>query len=95
MFVERLAIPDAALHELRPVWNDNGRIGSLRQQGPQVWMMPAQFVARAIAMLANALAKSFYLRRQLFARHLLEIVVHAVILPERMCWQVRSSAIVG
>jgi len=94
LLVERLAIADAALHELRPVGNDDGRIGSFGQQRPQVWVMPAKFVACAVAMFSNALAKAFYLCQQLFVRHLLEIVVHAVILSERMCWEAQSLAMI-
>src|SRR5262245_40031315 len=40
-------------------------------------MMPAQLVARAVAMFSNALTKSPDFRLELFARHLVEVVVHA------------------
>jgi hypothetical protein len=39
-------------------------------------MVPAKFMQRAIAVLANAAAESSNLCDKLLARHLLEIVVH-------------------
>src|SRR4030095_16374032 len=41
-------------------------------------MVPAQLVARAVAMLANPLAQLFDLGYKLLTRHLLEIVIHLI-----------------
>ena len=55
LLVERLTIPYAAAEELRPIGDDRQWIRLLGQQRPQSRMMPAQFVARAVAMPANTL----------------------------------------
>ena len=83
LFVQRLAIPDTALHELWPIGDDWDGIGSLRQQGPQVGVMPTEFMAGAVPVFANAHPQTLDFRHQLFARHLAKVIIHAAIVPRR------------
>jgi hypothetical protein len=76
LLVERLAIADAALQELRPIGNDRHGIGSLWQERPKLGMMPAQLVAGAVPVRANGPPQPFDFGHQLVARHLVEFEVH-------------------
>src|SRR5690349_10547066 len=77
LLVERLAIPDATPHELRPLRHYRNRIGLFGQQPPQCWMMPAQLVQRAVAVLADTLTQLPDLFDQLLTGHLFQVIVHA------------------
>ena len=88
--VERLAIADAAAHELRPVRNHRLRIGLSRGSSDQkLRMVPAQLVPGAVAMCANGLpqpsrcTRMAWRRRftssiQLIAVQAMKIFVHGV-----------------
>ena len=67
LLVERLAVAQAASQKLRPARDGRHRIGPLRQQPPQRWMMPAEVVSRAVAMLADPRAQPLCLDHQLLA----------------------------
>jgi hypothetical protein len=43
--VERLAIPDAATQELRPLGDGRQRGSPFREKIPELWMMPAEVVS--------------------------------------------------
>src|SRR5262245_37380569 len=75
--VERPAVADAAGQELRPRRDLRLWIGLLGQEPPQGRMMPAQVLARAVAVRANALAQPACFLDELLARHRLQVVVHA------------------
>ena len=77
MFIKRLSIPHTALKELRPVRHYGYRIGLFRQQSPQRWMMPTQFMSATIAVLPDTLAESLDFFSKLLTRHLIEIAIHA------------------
>src|SRR5215207_4792298 len=70
LLVERLPVPDAAPHELRPVRDHGDRVGLLRQQRPQLRVVPAEFVAGAVAVIPDARTQPFRLGHELLARHL-------------------------
>ena len=53
LIVQRLTVPDAAAHELRPGWDGDLRIDLLGQQGPQRGVMPAEIVSRGVSMLPD------------------------------------------
>jgi hypothetical protein len=65
LLVQRLAVVNAAANELRPVGHNGQRVGFFRQQRPQRGVVPAQLVARAVAMRANALAELFDFNNEL------------------------------
>lgn len=67
---------NAAVQELGPIWNGRYGIGLLGQQGPEIGMMPTQFVAGRIAVAADAIAEFHDFGRQLFACHVGKIAVH-------------------
>ena len=74
--VQRTAVGDATTHELRPRWDGDLRIDALGEQVPQLRVMPAQFMARTVAMRADALAEPPYLREERGPVHHVEVVVH-------------------
>ena len=51
--VEGLAVANAAAHELRPVGDRGHRVGGLREERPEIGMVPAQVVAGAVPMLPD------------------------------------------
>ena len=85
LLVERLAIPDTASHELWPFRDRGHRVRWLWQQAPKRGVMPAQFVARAVSMGADASAQSLDLGDQLFARHPFHVVVHFFTISPHPC----------
>ena len=78
MFIQRLPIFYAAPEELRPFRNGGDWIRSFRQEAPESGVMPAELLARAVAVVANATAELPNLLRELLARHAAEILVHVV-----------------
>jgi hypothetical protein len=65
------------LEELRPVRNDWHRVGGFREQPPQVGVVPAQLVPGGIPVPADPVPQPSDLGNQLFARHPIQIAVHA------------------
>jgi hypothetical protein len=55
--VERLTVPHTPADELRPGRYDRERILLLGKKAPQRGVMPAELMARAVSMGANATAK--------------------------------------
>jgi hypothetical protein len=51
--VEGLAVANAAAHELGPVGDRGHRVGGLREERPEVGMVPTQIVAGAVSMLPD------------------------------------------
>src|SRR5205085_7494877 len=76
LFVKRLPIPYAALHELRPFRHHGNRVSLLRQEFPQRWMMPAQFMPATVPVLPDGLSQSLDFLNKLLARHVVEVRVH-------------------
>src|SRR5688572_12208317 len=66
--VQRLPVPDAAAHELGPFRHDDDGVQFLRQQVPQVRMVPAQLLPTGVAVRADPLAQADYLGKQLLPR---------------------------
>ena len=73
LFVQRLAVVDAAAHELRPLRHRNARGERFRQQTPKRRLVPAEVVPCRIPMLADAGSQSSHFRQELVPRELLEI----------------------
>ena len=73
---EQLAVLHAAAQELGPRRHGDLRIDAFRQQAPQLRMVPAEIVARTVAMLADALAQALHLGDQRLAAQPLQILVH-------------------
>jgi hypothetical protein len=57
LLVERLPIPDAPTHELWPSRNCESRRLPLRQQRPQIRVMPAELMATGVSVLAYRYAQ--------------------------------------
>jgi hypothetical protein len=79
----RLAILNAATQELRPGGNAWLRIGLLRQQSPELWMVPAQFVAKAVAVLPYPRSKPPDFLYQCVAIEIGEVFVHVANIRSR------------
>ena len=60
---------------------DRPRRGSFGQQSPELGVVPAQFVAGAIPMRADGVAKSPDFRQQLLAGQGIEVFIHFCLLP--------------
>src|SRR5262245_19484936 len=81
LVIKRLAVANAAAKKLRPCGDGRQRILLVRQQTPKRGMMPAEVVARAVAMHADALPQFLGLLDQLRARHPIQVFVHNVSQP--------------
>jgi hypothetical protein len=77
LVVKRLTVSQAAAEELRPRRNCRHRVCPIGQEPPERRLMPAEIMARAVAVVPNAGAKLLRLSDQLLARHSFEIFVHA------------------
>jgi hypothetical protein len=67
--VERLSVSHASPHELGPVGDDREWILLLGKKAPQLRMVPAELVKRAVSVDADAAAKLFDLGYELLTRH--------------------------
>jgi hypothetical protein len=74
--VECLSIPDTAAQKLWPVGDREVFRNRLRQKAPELRMMPAQFMTRAVAVGANPRAQPDHLGDQFLSRQGRKIVVH-------------------
>src|SRR5438093_13274524 len=81
LFVQRLAIPEAAAQELRPCRHVRQRIALLGQQSPELWMVPTQFVTRSIAVGPNTCTQPFDFRHERVSIEIGEVFVHPGALP--------------
>lgn len=73
--VEGLAVANAAAHEVGPVGDRGHRVGGLREERPEVGMVPAQVVAGAVSMLPDPSPEAKNLGDQLLLRETREFVV--------------------
>src|SRR5687768_200239 len=78
LLVERLPIPNAALHELRPGGNHRKRVGLFWPEPPQSRMVPTQGMSATVTMLTNAVAQLLDFGNELFPGHLVKVCVHIV-----------------
>ena len=72
---------NAAAKEFRPRGHRNRRVDGFRQQTSELRVMPAQAVAAAVPMLANAGAKAPNLDPQLLPAHFVEVFVQHALPP--------------
>ena len=93
--VKRLAILQTTTQELRPCWHARNRIAPLRQQSPQLGMMPAELMARAVTVCANARPQTLDLRNQRLSIQPVDIFIHGalpssvlrrLIYPSQLIW---------
>ena len=75
MAVERLPVTYAALQECGPGGDVRDRIGPFGEEAPQRGMVPAEVLAGAVAMLADALAEPAHFGDELVAREVVEVGV--------------------
>lgn len=77
MCVERRAVLNATPHELRPLRYYRHMLRRrLWKQIPQVGVMPAELLARAVAMFPDPGTQSFDFIHQLRVRHSGQILIH-------------------
>lgn len=76
MFIERLAVTNAATEKRRPFWNGWQRVRLLWQQRPKFGMVPTQFMSRTVTMCADPTPEFCDFFDEFFARHSIEIFVH-------------------
>lgn len=81
LLIKRLAVRDASTQELRPRRDGDVGLDPFRQGPPEIRVMPAQVVSRAVAMVAYGAAEFDHFSDQLFSHHALEIVIHRISLP--------------
>ena len=82
LLIQRRAVLDATSHELWPVGYHRLVLDVLGEQRPQVRMMPAQLMARAVAVCSDSRAQLLHLGDEVRARHVLEIVIHGTSLAD-------------
>ena len=76
LLVEGLAVADAASQELWPVRHRWLRIRRLGQESPQFRVVPAEIVARTVAVLSNARTQALHFGDQLPVGERFEIFIH-------------------
>jgi hypothetical protein len=91
LLVERLAVLQAAPKELRPLGHFRERIRPLGQEAPEIGMVPAEFVASAVAVLADALTQPLALDDELFVAQAFEVVIHGRTVSRRWACNRRST----
>jgi hypothetical protein len=67
LLIERLSVSDATLQKLWPVWHCWLRVSRVRQQAPQGRVVPAEFMSRTVAVMADTLPQPLDLGNKLFA----------------------------
>jgi hypothetical protein len=70
-----LAVGDAASQELGPLGDDRDRVGRLREESPELGMVPAEVLSGTVAMLSDASAQADHLMYELVTRELIEFGV--------------------
>src|SRR5262245_2097834 len=76
LLIQRLSVAYAAPEKLRPCRHCWLGVLFLGKQSPEIRVMPAQLVARAVTMRTNPLPQLLDFRDELFARHTIEILFH-------------------
>jgi len=74
--LERLPVTQASTDELRPWRNDDLRGELLREETPQLRVMPTQLVAGAVTMSAYSHSQPLHFGDELLAAEPLQIVIH-------------------
>ena len=74
--VERLAVSQAPPQELRPVGHTRNGIARLWEQSPQIWMVPAELMARAIPVLPNSGPQPFHFSDERIAIQGRKVFIH-------------------
>lgn len=82
LLIQRRAVLDATSHELWPVGYDWLVLDSLGEQRPQVRMVPAQVMTRAVAVCSDPRAQSLHLGDEVRSKHVIEIVIHGISLVD-------------
>ena len=78
MLIQGFAVLDAAAEKLRPRRHARLGIGLLRQEPPELRMMPAKLVSDAIAMLTDPGAKASHLRDKRISIETEKVLVQVV-----------------
>jgi hypothetical protein len=76
LLVERLSVPNTTPKELGPFRDGDVRRDLFRQEAPELRMMPAQFVPRAVPMRADSGAEPTHFLHQGLAGHCVHVFVH-------------------
>src|SRR5690606_34642349 len=74
--VQGLPVADAAAEKLRPIRHRDVPRDRLRQQAPELRMVPAEIVPAAVAVGADAGAQPHHFRDQLFPGEVVEVRIH-------------------
>jgi hypothetical protein len=75
LLVEGAAVADAAGEEVGPSRHDGLRVRLIGEEAPEGWMVPAELVQGAIAMLADGVSELADFLDKPVAGHLLEVGV--------------------
>jgi hypothetical protein len=73
--VEGLAVGDAASEELWPFGDNRDGVGRLRQESPELGMVPAEVVSGTVAMFADTSSQAEHLLYELVTRESIEFCV--------------------
>jgi hypothetical protein len=76
LVVERLPVADAASQELWPLRHFRQGISGFGQETPELGMVPAELMVRAVTVPTDTVPQADYLLHELAARERFEIVVH-------------------
>src|SRR5262245_35571602 len=76
LLIQRLSVDDAAPQKLRPCWDRRQRVRLLREESPELGMMPAERVAGAVSVSSDPGAQPSGLFDEPLAGHYFEILVH-------------------
>src|SRR5688572_29377925 len=74
--IQRLPVPQAAAKKLGPFRDGDLRCDFLREERPQVGVVPAKLVSGAVAMPADASAQTADFSDQLLPREVVDVFVH-------------------
>jgi hypothetical protein len=75
LLIKRLAVPETALHEHRPLGHVRLRIGGVGEEPPELRMMPAEIVAGAVPVPPDALSQTQDLLDEFLPGELLELII--------------------
>lgn len=81
--VQRFSVTQTSAHELRPVRDSDVRCDPLREQSPQLRVMPAKFLLRTVPMRADSSPQPFHFIDEFLRGETLEIFVHRSHCPNR------------
>jgi hypothetical protein len=75
LLIQRLAIAETSSKELRPGGYVGYRVGGLRQETPQMRVMPAEIVPSAVPVPTDSVAEPDHLRDEFLRGQRLKIVI--------------------